>query len=103
MCIVLDTLAPSQCIFTTLICNENPTFSNIPEAANEYKVDGRSPFEWIIDRYQVKADKASDIVNDPNDYSDDLTNISGLIPRLVTVSMETLDIVNPLPLLNEKL
>ena len=28
----------------------------------------RSAIEWIIDRYQVKTDKASGIVNDPNDW-----------------------------------
>lgn len=87
---------------TTLIYNENLAFSDIPEAANDYKVNGRSPLEWMIDRYQVKTDNASGIVNDPNDYSDDPTYISGLIPRLVTVSMNTLDIVNTLPPLNEK-
>lgn len=86
---------------TTLIYSENLTFSGIPEAANDYKVNGRSPLEWMIDRYQVKTDKASGIVNDPNEYSDDPTYISGLIPRLVTVSMATLDLVNSLPELNE--
>lgn len=88
--------------YTALVYNENLTFSDIPEAANEYKVNGRSPLEWLVDRYQVKTDKASGIVNDPNDYSDDPTYISGLIPRLVTVSMDTLYIVNGLPPLNEK-
>lgn len=88
--------------YTTLVYNENLTFSDIPEAANEYKVNGRSPLEWLVDRYQVKTDKASGIVNDPNDYSDDPTYISGLIPRLVTVSMDTLYIMNGLPPLNEK-
>ena len=87
--------------YTTLIYNENLTFSDIPEAANEYKVNGRSPLEWMIDRYQIKTDKASGIVNDPNDYSDDPTYISGLIPRLVTVAMDTLEIINMLPSLNE--
>lgn len=87
--------------YTTLVYNESLTFLDIPEVANEYKVNGRSPLEWMIDRYQVKTDKASGIVNDPNDYSDDPTYISGLIPRLVTVAMDTLDIVNTLPPLNE--
>ncbi|WP_251178062.1 DEAD/DEAH box helicase [Adlercreutzia agrestimuris] len=88
--------------YTTLIYNENLAYSGIPEVANDYKVNGRSPLEWMIDRYQVKMDKASGIVNDPNDYSDDPTYISGLIPRLVTVAMDTMDIVNGLPPLNEK-
>lgn len=87
---------------TTLIYNENLTFADIPEAANDYKVNGRSPLEWIIDRYQVKRGNPSGIVNDPNDYSDDPTYISGLIPRLVTVAMDTLGIMKGLPPLKER-
>lgn len=86
---------------TTLIYNDNLTFSGIPERANDYKVNGRSPLEWMIDRYQVKTDKASGIVNDPNEYSDDPTYICNLIPRLVTVSMRTLEIIDMLPPLHE--
>lgn len=87
---------------TILVYNENLTFCDIPEGADEYKVNGRSPLGWMIDRYQIKTDKASGIVNDPNDYSDDPVYISGLVPRLVTVSMETLSIVSTLPPLNER-
>lgn len=57
----------------------------------------------MMNHYQMKTDKASGIVNDPNEHSDDPTHISELIPRLMTVSTETLDIVNMLPPLNEKL
>lgn len=87
---------------TTLIYNENLVYSGIPEAANDYKVNGRSPLEWMIDRYQIKTDKASGIVNDPNEYSDNPAYISDLVPRLVTVAMETISAVNLLPPLNEK-
>lgn len=89
-------------IIQQLIYNENLTFADIPEAANDYKVNGRSPLEWIIDRYQVKRGNPSGIVNDPNDYSDDPTYISGLIPRLVTVAMDTLEIMKGLPPLKER-
>jgi len=30
---------------------------------------GRSPLEWIIDRYQIKTDSASGIVNNPNHWA----------------------------------
>lgn len=50
---------------TVLIYNENLVIKDIPEAAQRYTVNGRSPLEWVIDRYQVKIDKASGIVNDP--------------------------------------
>lgn len=86
---------------TKLIFNEKLSFSGIPETANDYKVNGKSPLEWMIDKYQVTVDTKSGIVNDPNKYSNDSTYISGLIPRLVTVAMETLDIMNGLPSLHE--
>ena len=41
-------------------------------------------------------------MNDPNDYSDDPRYIVDLVKRVVTVSMETLEIVDNLPPLNEK-
>ena len=51
------------------IYNSRITLSGIPEAAYRYMLGSRSAIEWIIDRYQVKTDKASGIVNDPNDWS----------------------------------
>ena len=87
---------------STLVYNSNLTFKGIPEIAHRYVVNGRSPLEWMIDRYQVKTDSASGIVNDPNMFSEDPTYISNLIPRLVTVSVETMKIVDSLIKINEK-
>ena len=59
----------------------------------------RSALGWIIDRYQVKTDKASGIVNDPNDWCDehdDPTYIVDLIKRVTTVSVETMKLVDQL-------
>ena len=86
---------------TVLIYNENLVIKDIPEAAQRYTVNGRSPLEWVIDRYQVKTDKASDIVNDPNEYSDDPRYIVDLIEKLIRVSMETMEIVDQLPPVSE--
>ena len=86
---------------TRLIYSKDVVVSNIPERANDYVVNGRSPLEWMIDRYQVKTDKASGIVNDPNEYSDDPRYILDLVGRLVTVSMRTLEIVAGLPGIDE--
>ena len=87
---------------TVLIYNKNLTFKGIPEDADRYVVNGRTPLEWMIDRYQVKTDKASGIVNDPNEYSDDPLYIIDLVKRLVTVSVRTMEIVDSLPALNER-
>ena len=61
---------------------------------------GRSPLEWIIDRYHVKTDKASGIVNDPNDFLREQGRpdaVVDLIKRLVTVSMRTQELLSTLP------
>lgn len=86
---------------TVLIYNENLSLRDIPEHAQRYVVNGRSPLDWVIDRYQVKTDKASGIVNDPNEYSDDPRYIVDLIEKLITVSVRTMEIVDALPPLAE--
>ncbi len=87
---------------SVLVYNSSLTFKDIPEIAHRYVVNGRSPLEWVVDRYQVKTDKASGIVNDPNQYSDDPLYIVNLIRRLVTVSVETMKIVDAMSAINEK-
>lgn len=87
---------------TVLHVSENMTLRNIPLEAYDYVVNGRSAIGWLMDRYQVRKDKASGIVNDPNDYSDDPRYIVNLVERVVTVSVRTMEIVRQLPALNEK-
>lgn len=82
---------------STIIFNNDITISNIPEKAYEYVVNGRSAIEWIIDQYQVKADKKSGITDDPNDYSDDEKYIFNLLLRIINISVQTIDLINSLP------
>ncbi|MBS9532386.1 hypothetical protein KIH27_02145 [Mycobacterium sp. M1] len=84
---------------TTLIYNGRITITGIPEEAERYMLGSRSALAWLIDRYQVKTDKASGIVNDPNDWCDehdDSTYIVDLIKRITTVAVETMKIVDGL-------
>lgn len=87
---------------TVLHVSDVTTLRGIPEEAYDYVVNGRSAIEWLIDRYQVRTDNASGIVNDPNEYSDDPRYIVDLVKRVVTVSMETMEIVHMLPPLRER-
>ncbi|MFI1989752.1 DEAD/DEAH box helicase [Actinoplanes sp. NPDC020271] len=82
---------------STIIYNSRVTLTNIPEEAYRYQLGARSAIEWIIDRYQVKVDKDSTIANDPNDWSDNPRYIIDLLKRIVTVSLETMKIVDKLP------
>ncbi|SDC93549.1 DEAD/DEAH box helicase [Rhodococcus tukisamuensis] len=84
---------------TTLVYNPKVTIAGIPEEAERYMLGPRSALAWTIDRYQVKTDKASGIVDDPNDWCDehdDPTYIVDLIKRVTTVAMETMKIVDSL-------
>ncbi|NYD53625.1 putative helicase [Microbacterium pseudoresistens] len=80
--------------------NEHLTITGIPENESEYKVAGRSPLEWVIDRYKVTTDKKSGIVNDPNAWLREQENpryVVDLIRSLVTVSLETQRLIAELP------
>jgi predicted helicase len=85
---------------STIIYNTRVTLTNIPEEAYRYQLGARSAIEWIIDRYQVKTDSASGIINDPNDWSNDPRYIIDLLRRIVTVSLETMKIMDALPALD---
>lgn len=72
----------------------------IPLKAQEYMLGSRSGLDWILERYQIKTDKASGIVNDPNDWSREHGKpryIIDLIGRIVTLSLETNQIIHSLP------
>ncbi|WJY99834.1 Type III restriction enzyme, res subunit [Corynebacterium hansenii] len=84
---------------TEIIYNSKVTISGIPARADEYMLGARSALAWIIDRYQVKKDKASGIVNDPNDWCDEVGNpqyIVDLIGKVTRVAVDTVRIVEGL-------
>jgi hypothetical protein len=55
----------------------------------------RQSLEWVIDQYQMSEDKRSGIVSDPNNL-DDEEYIVRLVGKVVTVSVETVRLVNEL-------
>ena len=80
--------------------NSAITLKNIPLEAYEYVINGRSAIEWIMERYQVRQDKASGIFNDPNDWAKEQGKpryILDLLLSVITVSLETMKIVRGLP------
>ena len=81
---------------TQLKCNDFLTLEGIPAEVYEYRLGTRSALEWAVDQYRVKVDKRSGIVNDPNRETEP-RYIVDLITRVITVSLETVDIVKSLP------
>ena len=72
----------------------------IPDQAHLYKVNGRTPLEWAIDRLRMTTDKASGITNDPNrwhEWANQPYNLIVHLQRLVRVSVDTQRIVSGLP------
>ena len=86
---------------TSLVYNNFLTLSGIPPKAFDYRLGTRSALEWIVDQYRVKTDKRSGIVNDPH-RTDDPQYIVRLIGKVITVSLETVDVIENLPALEIK-
>ena len=89
---------------TTVIYNGNITMQDVPLEAYDYVVNGKPALEWVMERQVVKQDKASGIVNDANDYANETVGDPryplDLFRRVITVSLETMRIVNGLPALD---
>ena len=83
---------------TQIVYNNFLILDGIPSKAFHYRLGTRSALEWIIDQYRIKTDKRSGIINDPN-RTDDPQYIVRLIGKVITVSLETVDIVDGLPAL----
>ncbi|PLS20460.1 type ISP restriction/modification enzyme [Neptunicoccus cionae] len=89
---------------TTVQYNARITMTGIPLAAYDYVVNGKPALEWVMERQCVKTDKASGIVNDANRYAIETVGNPAypleLFQRVITVSLETMKIVNGLPKLD---
>ena len=81
---------------TQLRYNSFLTLDGIPAQAFAYRLGNRSALEWVIDQYRVKTDRRSGIVNDPNRAADP-QYILRLIGKVISVSLETVKIVESLP------
>jgi predicted helicase len=84
----------------SIIYNSKISISNIPAAAYEYVVNGKSAIEWVMERYAVTTHKDSGIKNDPNDWATEVGNpryILDLVLSIINVSVQTVEIVKGLP------
>ncbi len=80
---------------TSIICDgKMPIFDNLPEI--KYQVNGGTPMEWVVDRYNYSVDKDSGIVNNPLDAITG-RDVIDLIRRLVHVGVQSDKLVKSLP------
>lgn len=92
---------PKKNQLDTIIFNKDITLKNIPEKAYNYQVNGKSAIHWIMEEYQVKTDKKSGIIDDPNLYSQDEKYIFNLLMSIINVSLKTLDLIDAIPTIEE--
>jgi predicted helicase len=89
---------------STVIYNSKITMTDIPLEAYEYVINGKPALEWVMERQAVTTHKDSGIVNDANDWAiETMGNLKyplELFQRVITVSIETMKIVNALPKLD---
>ena len=88
----------------TILYNPHITVVNVPSVAYEYVVNGKSAVEWVMERYQLKTDKESGIVNDPNMWGEELGQpfyVLNLLLSVIAVSVKTVEFVGGLPPLEE--
>ena len=88
----------------TVIYNKRVTIKDIPLEAYDYVVNGKPALEWVMERQGVSTHKDSGIVNDANDWANETMNNPAypleLFLRVITVSLETMNIVKALPKLD---
>ena len=86
---------------TTVFYNAHITIRDIPEAAYAYIVNGKPALEWVMERQSVTTDKDSGITNDANLWATETMHNPKypleLFLRVITVSLETMKIVQGLP------
>ena len=79
-----------------VIYNDWLTLGGVPPEALEYRLGNRSALAWVIDQYRVERDKDGELVSDPNAPEDEEA-IVRLVGQVITVSVETMQIIRALP------
>ena len=89
---------------TKIEYNNNISLNGIPKESFNYKVNAKSPLEWVMERQSIKVDKDSLITNNPNDYANETMKNPAypleLLQKVITVSLETQKLIKNLPKLD---
>ncbi len=89
---------------STIIFNNRITIENIPADAYRYVINGKSAIAWVMERQCAETDKKSGIESDANRWATETMNNPKypleLLLRVITVSLETMKIVDALPALD---
>jgi predicted helicase len=83
----------------TIELDTETTLHGVPPLAWEYKLGNRSALEWILDQYKEKKPSDATIAEKFNTYrfADYKEQVIGLLKRVCTVSIKTMEIINQMP------
>lgn len=85
---------------TVVVYNRELTISQIPPEVHAYQVGLQSPLDWVVERYRIKVDKATHIINDCNQWAAAQGNpryILELLFRAMTVGIKSAALIKALP------
>jgi predicted helicase len=82
---------------TAIRFNQYITISEIPEHLYSYLLNGKSPIEWIMDRYMVREDSDSGNLNDPNEYSENPKYVFNLLLSVIAMCQKAIELESSLP------
>lgn len=82
---------------SSIIFNKDITISNIPDKVYLYDLNGKSAVEWLMEQYQLKEDKSSGIIDNPNMYSSNEKYIFDLLLSIINVSLRTVELIDSIP------
>ena len=80
-----------------LVYNDHITIRGIPIDIDDFKINARTPLEWIINQYQFSVDKDTGIESDPNNFDSNPRYIVDLILSSISISIETLSLLKSIP------
>jgi predicted helicase len=84
-----------------IIYNDYISISGVPLDAYKYKINSKSPLEWVVDKQSYVSDDKTGIIYDPNVFANQTMNnpayVLELLQRVITVSLDTQRLIKSLP------
>jgi predicted helicase len=82
---------------STIIFNQYITLRAIPAEYYSYLINGKTPIDWVVDRYVVNDDSDSGILNDPNEFSTDPKYVFNLLLSVIAMTKKIIELQKNLP------
>ena len=83
---------------STIFFNKKISITGIPKEAFRYMIGEWSAIKWVVGKYNIKDDKKTGIVQNPNHYSEEGgLYVLKLLLSVITLSVKSLEIIESLP------